>query len=123
MPIQKTSIYNNHYYVHLFPIGIERLCLSSENGKLHFYQLCEQSRVQIELTADSPDGMCNGDIFHDPDVKSENELKDKVEKKTLGIKLLWQTCIKSHDHLTNFIEHRKDFKCVLLLLDKMLYLL
>lgn len=95
------NIHLYHYYVHLFPIGIERLCLSSENGKLHFYQLCEQSRVQIELTADSPDGMCNGDLFHDPDVKSENEVKDKVEKTKLGIKLLLQTYIKNLRAMNN----------------------
>ncbi|XP_076097651.1 dual E2 ubiquitin-conjugating enzyme/E3 ubiquitin-protein ligase BIRC6-like isoform X3 [Mytilus galloprovincialis] len=75
---------NDKFISSTYCSGIERLCLSSENGKLHFYQLCEQSPVQIELTADSPDGVCNGDIFHEPEVnhiKSDTDVTDKVDKK------------------------------------------
>ena len=65
--------------------------MSSDNGRLHFYQLYEQSPVQIELAADSPDGVCNGDLFHNSEisqVKAENDVKEKGEKKSSGTNMI-----------------------------------
>lgn len=44
-------------------VGMERLCVCSADGKLHFYQLCEDTPVLSDSGSllDVPNGLCNGE--------------------------------------------------------------
>ncbi|XP_062579414.1 baculoviral IAP repeat-containing protein 6-like [Saccostrea cucullata] len=74
--------------------GMERLCVCSAEGKLHFYQLSEDSPVLSESGSlmDVPDGVCNGESRLEPDLSSSNtestESKEHLEKNSPGTDLL-----------------------------------
>lgn len=76
--------------------GIERLCVCTSGGKLHFYQLCEQNPPQPDLLLDSPDGVYNGseissevDLTTGVNEASTDQVKETNEKSSSGKSLLF----------------------------------
>ncbi|XP_069118544.1 baculoviral IAP repeat-containing protein 6-like isoform X2 [Argopecten irradians] len=72
--------------------GIERLCICTAHGKLHFYQLCDHGPSQSKpRPLDSPDGLCNGELTTECDSsqnKPELESKESTEKCSPGSDML-----------------------------------
>ncbi|OWF45700.1 baculoviral IAP repeat-containing protein 6-like isoform X2 [Mizuhopecten yessoensis] len=72
--------------------GIERLCICTAHGKLHFYQLCDHSPPQTkQQPLDSPDGLCNGEFPAEHDTiqsKPEQESRETTDKYSPGSDML-----------------------------------
>ncbi|XP_022332916.2 dual E2 ubiquitin-conjugating enzyme/E3 ubiquitin-protein ligase BIRC6-like isoform X4 [Crassostrea virginica] len=74
--------------------GMERLCVCSAEGKLHFYQLCEDSPVLSDSGSliDVPDGLCNGETPMEPEPSTStvdsSESRDTMDKSSPGTDLL-----------------------------------
>ena len=88
--------------IHL--LGMERLCVCSAEGKLHFYQLCEDSPVLSDSGSliDVPDGLCNGETPIEPEPSTStvdsSESRDTMDKSSPGISVIavHMKCIENY---------------------------
>lgn len=62
-------------------VGMERLCVCSADGKLHFYQLCEDTPVMSDSGSllDVPNGLCNGET--PVEAESSTSIADSSESR------------------------------------------